>query len=72
MPKNTGKTEYTVQSDQGFLRQLTASNALADAIHVLTHIGSYARGDYTDREGDEAAQGRKWAAGVLTDKEATK
>ena len=64
--------EYTVQSDQGFLRQLIASNALKDAVHVLTHIGGHARGDYTDREGDQAAQGRKWAAGVLTDTEATK
>jgi hypothetical protein len=64
--------DYVVQTDQGFLRQLTASNALADAIHVLTHIGGLARGDYTDREGDQAAEGRKWAAGVLTDTEATK
>jgi len=72
MPKHTPKTEYTVQTNEGFLRQLTASNALADAIHVLTHIGGHARGDYTDREGDQAAQGRKWAAGVLTDTEATK
>lgn len=70
MAKNT--TNYTVQSDQGFLKSLIASNAVKDATHVLTHIGGLARGDYTDREGDQAAQGRKWAAGVLNDNEATK
>jgi len=72
MPKNVPKTEYVEQTDQGWLLQQFASNALKDAVHVLTHIGGHARGDYTDREGDQAAQGRKWAAGVLNDREATK
>lgn len=65
-------TEYTIQSDEGWLLQQLASNALTDALYVLGRIGAYARADYTDREGDQAAEGRKWAAGVLNDKEATK
>jgi hypothetical protein len=72
MPKNVPKTDYVVQSNEGFLRGLIAGHAIKDATHVLTHIGGLARGDYTDREGDQAAEGRKWAAGVLTDTEATK
>lgn len=72
MPRNVPKTEYVEQSDQGWLLQQFASNAVKDATHVLQHIGSYARADYTQREGDQAYQGCAWAFGVLKDKEATK
>ena len=72
MPKNVPKTEYVEQTDQGWLLQQIASNAVKDAVHVLTHIGGCFRGDFTQREGEQAHQGRMWAFGVLSDDEATK
>ena len=64
--------EYVVQSDQGWLLQQFASNAVKDATEVLQRIGGCFRGDHTQREGTQADEGRRWAFGVLRDQEATK
>lgn len=62
--------EYVVQSDQSWLRQQLANTALKDALHTLAHIGSFARGDHTQREGDEAGKALRWATGILNNNEA--
>ena len=72
MPKNVPKTDYVVQSNEGFLRGLIAGHAIKDATHVLTHIGGYASGDFTPRDGEQAHQGRVWAFNVLSKPEETK